>query len=173
MYWLTKVMFQLHLIRSLWVRQHIDESVARLFCWTHLAALKTKTPLQIGYARVFTKEVHKLRMTSSSQARVSAYDFRDPGNPTRAEHFSHGGGVTLIQSQLLQLFTNAFNSMLTWLMRFWKADPHSWNRMGSWEAVSQSRCLWSYYIDILLVWKETWQLPWHLLGRRYLVIFQE
>ena len=59
----------------------------------------------------------------------------------RPEHFSHGGGMTLSgnHSSCL-LFTNAFNRVLI-LMRFWKADPHSWNRKGRWEAVSQSCCL--------------------------------
>ena len=38
------------------------------------------------------------------------------------------------------VFTNAFDRVLIFI-RSRNADPHSWNRQGCWEAVSQSCCL--------------------------------
>ena len=62
----------------------------------------------------------------SSQARVS----ETLANPSWAEHFSRGGGMTLSTTHSsCTLFTNAFHRLLT-LMKFWKADLRSWNRKG-------------------------------------------
>ena len=91
----------------------------------------------VYWSREFTTTTHG----PSSQARVSALGFRDPGNPAWAEHFSRGGGMTLSQSQLLYFCLPTHSTMCLTLMRFWKADPRSWNRKGCWETVSQSCCL--------------------------------
>ena len=78
----------------------------------------------------------------SSQAGVSAHGFGDPGKPAWAEHFSRGGGMTLSANHSSCLvFASAFGRLLMIFMRVWKADPHSWNRKGCWEAVNQSCCL--------------------------------
>ena len=83
----------------------------------------------------------QLPRDTSSQARVSAHGFRDPGKLAWAEHFSRGSGMTLsVNHSSCLVFTSAVDRMLIFI-RFWKADLHSWNCKGCWEAVNQSCCL--------------------------------
>ena len=77
---------------------------------------------------------------ASSQARVSAHGCRDPGKPAWAEHFSHGGEMILSANHSSCLvFTNAFDRVLIF-MRFWKADPHSWNCKGCCQPIMFLSC---------------------------------
>ena len=80
----------------------------------------------------------ELILHTSSQARVSAHGFRDPGKLGWAQNaVSCSGGTTLsaYHSSCLT-FTNAIGRVLIF-MRFWKADPPYWNLKGGWEAVRQ------------------------------------
>ena len=108
-------------------------SPVKVSCWCHLATMLM---------------LHKTIPILTSQGLSTC--FRDPGKPAWAEHFSRGGRMTPSASHSSCLvFTNALNRVLTF-MRFWKADPHSGNCKGCWEAASQSCCLfhaqWMWWV---------------------------
>ena len=62
--------------------------------------------------------------SASSQARVSAHGFRDPGTAAWAEHFSPGGGLTLsAHHSSCLVFTNTLDRVLIYSWGFEKQTP--------------------------------------------------
>ena len=87
------------------------------------------------------REESVVLVSAPSQAGVLAHGFRDPGKSSLSWTLFHV--VARWHSQPITAL--AFCLPTLWqrvsINEVWKADPHSWNRKGCWETVSQSCCL--------------------------------